>query len=110
MVGPTRHSFDQWCGTSEGEVEPIKDRLVEFAQQVWGNKGFGLMMNSIVCDKNFELCDPEHAVSTLRITSYSIFGCSIQSIVHDDSGIKLTKHFRPPHLEESVSRRRALPI
>lgn len=59
---------DQWCGDSKGEKEPLEDRLLEFARLEWGNRGFMMMMHSILCDAGFELCDPAHAVGTTRKT------------------------------------------
>lgn len=35
---------------------------MDFATTEWGNRGFLLMMHSILCEPDFELCEPEHAV------------------------------------------------
>ena len=56
----------QWCGDSEGEKESLEDRLMDFATVEWGNRAFLLMAHSILCEPEFELCDPDRAVGKLK--------------------------------------------
>eukprot|EP00904_Undaria_pinnatifida_P002706 jgi/Undpi1/12436/HiC_scaffold_5.g02107.m1 len=74
---PTDHDIQnrpsKWCGDSKGEKEPLEDRLLEFARLEWGNRGFMMMMHSILCDAGFELCDPAHAGILSTYTAVGIF-------------------------------------
>lgn len=65
-------SNEQWCGDAEGQEEALQGRLVEFAENKWGNKAFMVMMPSIICDPGFELCQPEHAVGTVSAAQSSV--------------------------------------
>ncbi|CAM9504714.1 unnamed protein product [Laminaria digitata] len=62
---PTDHDVQnrpsKWCGDSVGHEEPVQDRLIDFIQNKWGNRAFRSMQDSVFCNPDSELCDPEHA-------------------------------------------------
>lgn len=58
----------QWCGGSKGEASTLQERLVDFAKNKWGNKGFDFMIPAVLCDPAFQVCGSEHTVGTIAMT------------------------------------------
>ncbi|MEP4804854.1 MAG: hypothetical protein ABJZ69_10615 [Hyphomicrobiales bacterium] len=62
------HPDEQWCGGSKGEKVSLEDRLVDFAKNKWGNKGFDFLIPAVLCDPVVQICGSEHTVSTMAMT------------------------------------------
>lgn len=63
-----RDAYLQWCGGSEQEPESINARLLDFTAHMFSNTAYQSLYRSIACNPNFELCPPDHAVSSESVS------------------------------------------
>lgn len=67
-------SFSQWCGSAEGQDEPLSERFLEFVTHMFRNSAYQSLYRSIICFRNFELCKPENQVSPSFLLGFSFEG------------------------------------
>lgn len=55
---------NQLCGNTEGEKDPLSERFLEFVGNSFKNRAYQSLYRSVICLRKFELCKPEHIVSS----------------------------------------------